>query len=266
MAYLNIARRGADGQHLAPKAERASGWLWRLRRHYERVVGHVPADCPLCQGQASGGRLCVGCLGDVAQSWHTAPGRCRVCCLALRKNNAVCPDCAQQKPAFDQVIAAFDYQAPGDLLIQHFKAGRRFGMARMLAEMLVQAVDAATPALPRNTILVPVPASRASILERGFNPSAEIARYLAYRLDLPCRPELLTRHHEGRRQKQLTRAQRAQSAIELYRCSARIEPSPIAVVDDVLTTGSTLHGIASQFKRAGATSVYGLVLARTPYR
>jgi ComF family protein len=194
------------------------------------------------------------------------PVRCGVCRLALSKNDAACPDCTQQKPDFDRVVAAFDYQAPGDLLIQQFKAGRRFGMARMLAEILAQRVNSATPALPRNTILVPVPASRAAILERGFNPSAEIARYLAYQLNLPCRPDLLVRHQEGSRQKYLTRAQRVQSALELYSCPARLDQAHIAVVDDVLTTGSTLHAIARQFKRAGAASVYGLVLARTPYR
>ena len=45
----------------------------------------------------------------------------------------------------------------------------------------------------------------------------------------------------------------------------RVDGAVIAVVDDVMTTGRTLHSIALQFKAAGAAAVYGLVLARTPY-
>lgn len=267
MAYPHIARASTDDQSSKSETEKTVTSRWRKwRRHYEEAVRRVPTDCPLCQGRASGGRLCEGCLNDVTRSWRIARARCPVCRLALHQSDSACPDCSQQKPDFDQVIAAFDYQAPGDLLIQQFKAGRRFGMARMLAEILARAVQAETPSLPCNTILVPVPASRASILERGFNPPAEIARYLAHQLNWPCRPDLLVRHQEGSRQKYLTRALRAQSAQELYSCTAQLEHASIAVVDDVLTTGSTLHAIARQFKRAGASSVHGLVLARTPYR
>jgi predicted amidophosphoribosyltransferase len=52
----------------------------------------------------------------------------------------------------------------------------------------------------------------------------------------------------------------------LYACTASVDGATVAVVDDVLTTGSTLHGISLQLKAAGAVAVWGLVLARTPYR
>ncbi len=257
MAYLKTAREPLQRLDLP--------WRKKLRHHYEAVIARVATDCPLCSGRAMGGRLCSGCLDDVQRSMRFATLRCKVCCLALSTPLA-CPDCTSQPPAFDKVIAAFDYAQPGDLLIGHFKAGRRFGLARMLAEMLVSSINTATPKLPRNTILVPVPASQASIRERGFNPAAEIARYLAQQLNLPCRPGLLMRRVEGGRQKHLTRAQRAQSALQSYSCPVRVEHTNIAIVDDVLTTGSTLHGIARELKAAGAEKVFGLVLARTPYR
>jgi ComF family protein len=180
-------------------------------------------------------------------------------------NHHGCPDCSLRQPAFDRVIAAFDYVAPGDLLIHYLKIGKRFTSAGMLAGLLARAVRRATPALPGNTILVPVPASRSSIIERGFNPAAEVARSLARQLDLPCRPELLIRVQEGSRQTRLNRSERLHSVQSLYACPQRVAGASIAVVDDVLTTGSTLHSVAQQFKAAGAASVLGLVLARTPY-
>lgn len=227
-------------------------------------IGRIPTACVLCQGRAKGGGLCGFCKTAVMRSMLNGPPRCLACCLTL-DTAMQCPDCVQRPPAFDRAIAAFDYAAPGDLLIHYFKAGRRFTSADMLAGLLAQAVLQATPALPEGTVLVPVPASRASIRERGFNPAAEVARCLARQLGMACRPGLLLRAQEGRRQTHLGRTERANSALALYACPVRIDGAAIAVVDDVLTTGSTLHSIAQVFKAAGAASVCGLVLARTPY-
>ncbi len=205
------------------------------------------------------------CHRAAIASMASGAARCAVCCLAMDAQGA-CPDCSRLAPAFDRVLAAFDYAPPGDLLIHQFKVGRRFTSAGMLAAMLADVAAAAVPALQRGTILVPVPASRSAILRRGFNPAAELARCLAAHLQLSCRPALLQRVREGVKQTHLGRAERASSARLLYYCPRRVEGAHIAVVDDVLTTGSTLNSIALAFKAAGAASVIGLVLARTPYR
>ncbi len=220
-------------------------------------------DCPLCECPAQGGDLCSTCQEAVLRSMRTAARRCAVCMLALDESGG-CPLCTAQFPAFERIIAAFDYAEPGDFLVHRLKSGRRFVLAPMLARMLAQAVRQAPQPLPGNTILVPVPASRAAIMERGFNPAAEIARYLSRELGLACRPELLRRAREGRRQAGLLRTERMRNAHSLYDCPQRVDGLRIAVVDDVLTTGSTLHSIAGMFKCAGAASVCGLVLARTP--
>ncbi len=236
----------------------------RLYRACHAGIALVPTACGLCQGAAKGGNLCIHCDTAVLHSMQHYGLRCPVCCLALNDHDQ-CPDCNLRQFAFDRIIAAFDYAAPGDLLIHHFKVGRRFTSARMLAHLLARTVRSATLALPGNTILVPVPASRSSIIERGFNPAAEIARSLARQLGLSCRPELLLRINEGSRQTKLNRMERFNSVQSLYACPQRVAGASIAVVDDVLTTGSTLHSIAQQFKAAGAATVVGLVLARTPY-
>lgn len=235
----------------------------RLYLAGQAVIARVPTACVLCQGSAKGGGLCQFCRSVVVRSMVGGLTRCSVCCLVLDADGT-CPDCIRRAPAFERIIAAFDYAPPGDLLIHYLKAGRRFTSASMLAGLLADAVRHAAPALPANAILVPVPASRASIRERGFNPAAEVARSLSRQLGMACRPGLLLRAQEGTRQTHLKRTERACSAQMLYACPMRVEGAAIAVVDDVMTTGSTLHSIAQVFKVAGAASVCGLVLARTP--
>jgi len=238
-------------------------YLHVLREFTHTLLARLPAVCGLCQGSARGGQLCRYCHQAVTQTMLSSAPRCPVCQLVLGRRN-VCPDCARHTPAFDRVIAAFDYAAPGDLLIHRLKVQRQFTSASMLAGLLADAVQASRPALPAQAVLVPVPSSRAAILRRGFNPAAEVAHSLARRLQRPYRPGLVLRRREGVKQAQLGRAARMRSVQALYGCPQRLQGAHIAVVDDVLTTGSTLHSVAQALKSAGAASVWGLVLARTP--
>lgn len=167
-------------------------------------------------------------------------------------------------PVYDRLIVAFEYAAPGDALVRQFKSARHFVLAPMLASLLANAVRNAAPVPSRNTIVVPVPASCAGIVHRGFNPAAEIARYLARQLGMRYRPGLLRRVREAPRQASLPRAERMRSVLSLYDCPQRVDGLDIAVVDDVITTGSTLNSIARVLKDAGAASVCAVVLARTP--
>src|SRR3546814_2346669 len=86
-----------------------------------------------------------------------------------------------------------------------------------------------------------------------------MARCVSTQLRLPCRPGLLRRTREGVRKTHLGLAQRASSVRSLYFCPQDVLGRHIAVVDDVLTTGSTLHSIALTLKAAGAATVTGLV-------
>jgi len=137
----------------------------------------------------------------------------------------------------------------------------------MLAYLLARALDrsaAGKTVLKAGTLLVPIPSSDASLRKRGFNPAAELARGLGAFLGHPVRRDILRRVREGARQATRHRVARLHAAQGLFVCERVLTGVPIALVDDVMTTGSTVNAAAQALLRAGASDVTVLVAARTP--
>lgn len=245
---------------------------WRMRRVEGPVGvppptpwrGLLPMPCALCGMTTRGAGLCRLCH-DMVQGKQGNGVRCARCALVLHPQET-CPDCLVTLGSFDRVIAAFDYDAPASLLIHRLKAQRRFTDVPLLTNLLANAIASAWPDLPVNLRLVPVPASARSIRQRGFNPAADVARLLARRLKMAYRPSLVRRVTDGVKQATLGREARLMATARLYHLAGNVQGAHIAIVDDVLTTGSTMHSIARMLKRGGAASVHGLVLARTQRR
>ena len=123
-------------------------------------------------------------------------------------------------------------------------------------------------AAPRPSLLLPVPLAAARWRERGYNQAWELTRRIARRLDVVAEPALLLRLRETAHQLALPFAERAGNvrgafAVEPRR-RAELAGRRVAVVDDVMTTGSTAAEIAGVLRQAGAATVEIWVLARTP--
>ncbi len=178
-----------------------------------------------------------------------------------------CGACLVKPPPLDHCIAALDYAYPWDLLIQRFKFHQALDLRRALLERLDQALDAAQT-LPAPDWLLPVPLSAQRLRERGYNQSWELTRDLARRRQLRCAPDMLLRVRDTRHQIALPTEERAANvrhafAIDPLRVPA-LRGAHVALLDDVMTTGATLHELARSLRQAGASSVQAWVLARTP--
>lgn len=241
-----------------------------------RLLSRAGGDCPLCGARVAGARLCPGCQADILAAPSGAGARCPRCALRLQAGGSACAACLARPRAFCRTVAAFDYAPPADTLILMLKTQMRLSMApvlaRLMAEVLMADVlradvlraEGAHALSPPGLLLVPVPASRASLRQRGMNPAAEIARSLAVELALPPPRHLLTRRRDTPRQATLDRRARQQGTAGLFVCPHPLPGRHVAVVDDVMTTGSTADAAAAALRAAGAASVTVLVAARTP--
>ena len=242
------------------------------------VTQCLPSSCLLCGGDAPD-VLCQPCKYHYfthAQA-TTTQTRCPCCALPVATTHGLrCGECLRNPPAFDSSIVACDYIAPLDQLVLGLKFGHRPSVAATMAELLMHATinpdNAGTSSLigagQLPDILIPVPLSRQRLAERGYNQSQEIAKPLAKALSIPLYPHLLSRNRHTQAQATLHPDQRRQNLHQAFTLNSgytdKIAGCHIGVTDDVMTTGATLHEIATCLKQHGASKVTNLVFARTP--
>jgi ComF family protein len=223
-----------------------------IRSIFNRVFAK---HCLLCGALSDSPPLCVACRSDLP--WHRQP-QCPQCATPT-PGGEVCGACLQHPPAFDRTHAALAYAFPVDRLIPRLKYHAQLAIVPALGDCLAEAV---TPH-PRPDRLIPMPLHTQRIRERGFNHASEIAREVARRLALPLDLASCQRIRDTPPQMGLKHDARRRNVRGAFACSGEVQGQHIALIDDVMTTGTSLDELAATLKRAGAREVSCWVVART---
>lgn len=210
-------------------------------------------SCFLCRGDAEA-LLCAACDADLPRLDGPLCPRCALPSPA----GAACGRCLAQPPAYDGTTAALAYRFPADVLVQALKFRGELALAALLGGLIAARVAGAEPI----DCLVPVPLSRRRLKERGFNQALEIAREIARRAGVRLEVDLCERTLDTPEQVGLPLEERAKNVRGAFRCARPLVAARVAVVDDVMTTGSTLQEVAAALKAAGAARVVNWVAAR----
>lgn len=216
----------------------------------------LPHRCLLCGSTGGDEPLCPACHASLP--WHQSPN-CPRCALPTL-DGMTCGHCLQAPPAFDRAIAALRYEFPLDALIQELKYRHQFALAPLLGAALAERVRQAAP---RPDVLVPMPLHPSRLRERGFNQALELAKAVSGRLDLPLLAQGAQRIRATPPQVGLPWKERAKSVRGAFACSVDLSGKHVAILDDVMTTGTSLHELGRALRKQGATEISAWVVART---
>ncbi|WP_454725031.1 phosphoribosyltransferase family protein [Delftia acidovorans] len=229
----------------------------------------LPSQCAVCHRWPAQ-RLCQDCR----LRWARPLPRCGLCAMPLPAGHGasggqqVCGACLVKPPPLTHCLAALDYAYPWHTVIGDFKFRGDTGLARSLAALLLEQ-HGAREQLEQCDLLLPMPLSAQRLRERGFHQALVLARALSGPSTRgKLRHQAVQRAHTAQAQHDLPRALRLRQLRGVFAVPPaqlpHVRGRKILLIDDVMTTGASLHALATCLRRAGAAEVSALVLARTP--
>lgn len=219
----------------------------------------LPPTCLLCGNKGFKSHdLCDCCYQRLLRN-----KRCCYRCAEIFENSittpSLCGRCISTPPAFDETYAPFVYQAEIRHLVTKLKFAGHTKNARLLGLLLADHLKQSAQ-LPE--LIIPVPLYKTRYRERGFNQALEIGRTVGKALNIPLDITSCQRTHDTPHQIGLTALQRRKNLEKAFTLIKPIKAQHVAILDDVMTTGSTVHEIASLLKKAGVERVDVWVCAR----
>lgn len=214
---------------------------------------------------------CLGCgefdqwiCNDCHKAFPTLTEQhCFICKENITKNGEICFNCVKESNvSLKSVFVASVYQ--NELLrksIHHFKYKFIEDLAEPLALLIAQTLQNSNHPTP--DVIIPVPLHKRRLRWRGFNQAKALARELD--LKIPIVDDVLIRHQNTTPQvKMKNRKQRLENLNDAFSIKNPevIKNKKVLLIDDVVTTGTTLSICAKELKKAGADEVQALVIAR----
>ena len=216
-----------------------------------------PMNCLGCRTE--GDVLCSQCIGGLQRLEQPF---CDTCAQPGAKGQ--CHWCLEHPPKIDGIRAPYIFEGPLREGVHRLKYRGWRAAAPVLGGLLANYLDRhKLPDQTTDPVLVPVPLHARRLRSRGYNQSLLLAQETGKLLDLPVRQDLVKRTKDSPPQVETRSSeQRRGNVTGSFESSTAVDGLSILLVDDVVTTGSTLSACAASLKDAGAVGVWGVALAR----
>ena len=218
----------------------------------------LPSNCVLCGGAGGDGiDLCTGCAADLPRNEPA----CVVCAEPLSDGPRICGACLHNPPPFCRSFVPFRYAYPLDHLVRGLKFRNELACGRVLGQMFARSVLARAEALPE--AIIPVPLARRRYVQRGYNQASELALEIRRATGVLVRSDVAIRRRETIEQAGLDRKARRRNVTGAFATITPLQARHVAILDDVVTTGSTVRELATVLRDAGAEQIEVWAIART---
>ncbi len=221
------------------------------------VVCHVPyipaADAV---SQSASQFLCDVCFLQILPKAVKVCHRCGQM-LTPSASGECCLACKAMPPLWDELRFYAPYGGMLQQMILYYKYGKNFSLAPVLANFLYEA----SLSLPTYDVLIPMPRHKKRLAEQGYNQMAELCRILTKLCSTPFCLQALRRTRYTLPQASLLPEQRRANPVKSF-IAKHVLGKRVLLVDDVMTTGATLHHASLALQKAGAVHISVLLLAR----
>ncbi len=236
-----------------------------LRNPLRGLVSLVyPSSCAACAATVEpGAQLCDRCADEAPRLRAPFCARCSQPFAGAITESFVCANCHDRVLHFDAAVSAYRSRGVVRKVMHDFKYGGQLHLRHLLGQWLCETLADPRLAGRRFDCIVPVPLHPARQRERGFNQAEVLAGLLGRRSGVPVQA-LLQRTRYTTTQTQFDRDERIENLAGAFRLrrGGDVQELRVLLIDDVLTTGSTLSECAAVLKQSGAQSVYAATAAR----
>jgi ComF family protein len=224
-----------------------------------------PPICHICHLFMPGAgelHICDGCCDRLPLVKSPLCPVCGIPFIGAGRNH-ICGHCQTHPPHFSSALAHLLYESSARELIHHFKYNHkthlRLPLALLALEGLTEFITSRKP-----DIIIPVPLHHSRLRSRGFNQAVLLGNLFSSRLTIPMLKDGLTRTRETEAQIELSAEDRRNNVKGAFAANkpAMISGKRILLLDDVMTTGSTVNECAKVLKQNGAASVVVATIAR----
>jgi len=217
---------------------------------------------PCCAGCGEWGeRYCKTCFANTKTiNTHI----CQICGEPIGlESGSMCDRCKTTEIYFTAVRSWALFDDPLKFAIHKLKYQRNIGLGEVLAAPLARLLFDNYWGID---LITAIPLDMDRKKERGFNQSVLLARPLSWISNIPFYENAVTRSRNTRSQVGLSRDERKENMSGAFRSDTKIvKGKSILVIDDVITTGSTINACSKALIESGVKKVYGMTLARSAH-
>ncbi len=223
-----------------------------------------PANCELCgEAVARDEYLCAVCEDRAPRITSPFCAKCSEPFSGAIDQEFTCTNCAHRALDFDAAVSAYRSRGIVRVVLLRFKYGGDLHMRHPIGRWLLEALNDSRLRDRTFDVIVPVPLHPARLRERGFNQAQLLGKIMSAKINVPVLPAL-ERIRYTTTQTAFDRLDRMENLRNAFRLRKKIgvRDSRVLLVDDILTTGSTLSECARVLRTAGARSVHAITAAR----
>ena len=198
---------------------------------------------------------------ECEQSLNNADHRCQSCAAPLKSKLHFCGACLTQAPLFSRVYTLYNYSGSCATLVKHFKFNHQLCVGDFLAHKFYEKYLDIILEQGEYDAIIPLPLSRQRLKERGYNQTHELLRVISKNTIGLVDQQSVKRTKMTRALSTLNLDERQIEIKNAFSAQA-MDYQKVLLVDDVMTTGSSLNELAKTVLKAGVGTCDVLTLAR----